>query len=202
MQRRRLEAGGGWQGGHGLRPEQAFERALGMGHGLSPLFEGWIGVADELAVAHAEAGLEQRVDLASSAAPLRGLWRSLARAPHRPPGPRPTALFSCPIPLPPPVVRSPVIGYDLSVSAYGEQGQSLAITVVLWRSMARNGEKIAGLTEIAIDGRSLPEMDKDGRRSSEMAKVFDGKMCDVGPHHRLRPSGLRLSYSPSARRER
>ena len=34
-------------------------------------------------------------------------------------------------------------------------------------------------------------MDKDGRRSSEMAKVFDGKMCDVGQHHRLRPSGLR-----------
>ena len=62
MQRRRLEAGGGWQGGHGLRPEQAFERALGMGHGLSPLLEA-AGVADELAVAHAEAGLEQRVDL-------------------------------------------------------------------------------------------------------------------------------------------
>ena len=36
--------------------------------------------------------------------------------------------------------------------------------------------KIVGLTEIAIDGRSSPKMDKDGRRSSEMAKVFDGKM--------------------------
>ena len=31
-------------------------------------------------------------------------------------------------------------------------------------------------------------MDIDGRRSSEMAKVFDGKMCDVGQHHRLRPT--------------
>ena len=35
-------------------------------------------------------------------------------------------------------------------------------------------------------------MDKDGRRSPKMAKVFDGKMCDVGQHHRPRPSGLRL----------
>ena len=31
---------------------------------------------------------------------------------------------------------------------------------------------------------------------SEIVEVLDGKMCDVGPHHRLR-----CSYSPTARRE-
>ena len=40
-------------------------------------------------------------------------------------------------------------------------------------------------------------MDKDGRRLSENAKVFDGKMCDVGLHHRLpalRPPALLLAF--------
>src|SRR5208337_4352411 len=48
----------------------------------------------------------------------------------------------------------------------------------------------------------MTEFAGEGQRLSENAKDFDGKMCDVGQHHRLRPSGLRLSYSPSARRER
>jgi hypothetical protein len=61
----------------------------------------------------------------------------------------------------------------------GKVWRSLSFFGDLWRGIAR-------LTEIAIDGRSLPEMDKDGRRSPKMAKVFDGKMCDVGLHHRPR----------------
>ena len=124
-----------------------------------------IGVADELAVAHAEALLEQRVDLRHRSPCSTGLWRSPAQAPHRRRGPRPNALFSCPISPPPPVVRSPVIGYDLSVLACGEQGQTLAITVVLWRSMARNGEK--------------SEFDGDCHRWTKFAgdgPSFDGKM--------------------------
>ena len=42
-------------------------------------------------------------------------------------------------------------------------------------------------------------MDKDGRRSPKIAKVFDGKMCDVGPHHRLRPSASFLLAFGSTR---
>jgi hypothetical protein len=42
------------------------------------------------------------------------------------------------------------------------------------------------------DCQRVTEIAIAGRRSSEIAKVFDGKMCDVGLHHRLR-----RPYSPA-----
>ena len=75
---------------------------------------------------------------------------------------------------------------------------------IVWQPLSNNGirRKSFRLTEIVKDGHRSPKNDGDCPSSPKIAKDFDGKMCDVGQHHRLRPSGLRLSYSPSARQER
>ena len=97
-----------------------------------------IGVADELAVADAEAGLEQRVNLAHWQPLFEGFddLRRERRIGH--PALAPPRVFSGPILSPPPVVPLRFIGYDLSVSAYGKQGQTSSITVILRQRTAEN----------------------------------------------------------------
>ena len=58
------------------------------------------------------------------------------------------------------------------------------------------------MTEIAIAGRSLPKFAIAGRRLSEIARVFDGKMCDVGQHHRPRAAFPLLAFGSTGAPER
>ena len=149
-----------------------------------------IGVADELAVAHAEALLEQRIDLGHRQPLFEGFddLRRDRRIGH--PAFAPPRSFLprslCHRLLPGPLYREKTAPF-----------QSLANKGKLRRTPSFFDKTTVENRGFDGDCQRMTEFDGERQRLSDNAKDFDGKMCDVGLHHRLR-----LTYSPSARRER
>ena len=128
-----------------------------------------IGVADELAVAHAEAGLEQREDLRHRQPLFEGiddLWRE-RRIGH--------PAFAPPRPFPARSLCQRLLsGHQLSVMTYlfrpmankGKVWRSLSFFGDLWRGMAKN-RAIDGdrhrWTEFAKDGQRWTKIVRDGQ---------------------------------------